>query len=134
MPQNPFNKGDGISFSIAAASIVAKTHRDALMEEMDTRFPGYGLAKHKGYSTPEHEDAIRRLGPTEIHRTSFTYIKELCGGYSPQFYELKARIEGTGNLVELREVESAVAASRDELGDDEQRKLKLSLARRWKTV
>jgi len=64
-------KGDRRSQSIAAASIVAKVTRDRLMIGYDAEFPGYGFAKHKGYGTAEHLDAIRRLGPCPIHRRSF---------------------------------------------------------------
>ncbi|MBM3289282.1 MAG: ribonuclease HII [Candidatus Hydrogenedentes bacterium] len=64
-------KGDRRSQSIAAASIVAKVTRDRLMLAYDTEFPGYGFAKHKGYGTADHLDAIRRLGPCPIHRRSF---------------------------------------------------------------
>lgn len=64
-------KGDRRSQSIAAASIVAKVTRDRLMVAFDAQFPGYGFAKHKGYGTPDHLDAIRRLGPCAIHRRSF---------------------------------------------------------------
>ena len=81
-PQNSFDKGDGINFSIAAASIVAKVYRDRLMTEMDSVYPGYGFAEHKGYATPVHQAAIRKLGPCAIHRKSFDYIRELCGLYS----------------------------------------------------
>lgn len=63
--------GDGLSFSIAAASIVAKVTRDRIMEEYDRRFPGYGFGRHKGYATREHAEAIARLGVCEIHRRSF---------------------------------------------------------------
>ena len=82
VPQNCFNKGDGLDFSIAAASIVAKVHRDRLMDELAREHPEYGFERHKGYCTPEHQDAIRRLGPCAIHRTSFTFIRELRGEYS----------------------------------------------------
>lgn len=64
-------KGDRRSQSIAAASIVAKVTRDRLMIAFDPEYPGYGFAKHKGYGTAEHLDAIRRLGPCPIHRRSF---------------------------------------------------------------
>ena len=63
--------GDAKCFSIAAASIVAKVVRDRLMVDFDMRFPEYGFARHKGYATPEHLDAIRKHGPCEIHRRSF---------------------------------------------------------------
>lgn len=67
-------KGDSRSASIAAASIVAKVHRDALMVELDTAFPGYGFSRHKGYGTREHLDALRRLGPCPAHRRSFAPV------------------------------------------------------------
>jgi ribonuclease HII len=92
VPQNCFNKGDGINFSIAAASIVAKTHRDRLMDELACEYPEYGFERHKGYSTPEHQEAIRRHGPCAIHRKSFTFIRELCGEYSARFNDLKQRL------------------------------------------
>ena len=69
-------KGDAKSASIAAASILAKTYRDALMVEMDALYPGYGFAKNKGYGTAEHLDALRRLGPTPIHRRSFAPVSQ----------------------------------------------------------
>ena len=64
--------GDGKYTSIAAASVLAKTHRDALMLRLATKYPGYALEVHKGYPTPEHKEAIRRLGLTPIHRKTFT--------------------------------------------------------------
>jgi ribonuclease HII len=64
--------GDARCYSIAAASIVAKVRRDAIMREMDLRFPGYGFARHKGYPTGSHRTAIGRLGLSPIHRRSFT--------------------------------------------------------------
>lgn len=69
-------KGDAKSLCIAAASIVAKVTRDRLMVEADARYPGYGLAKHKGYPTRAHVEAIERLGPTPIHRWSFAPVKK----------------------------------------------------------
>ena len=64
-------KGDATCASIAAASIVAKVERDALMERLDERYPGYGFASNKGYASEEHADAIRRLGLSPVHRASF---------------------------------------------------------------
>jgi ribonuclease HII len=74
LPQEPIIGGDGRCHAIAAASILAKTVRDALMVEYETAYPGYGFAEHKGYGTEIHRDAIRRLGPCPIHRRSFTLI------------------------------------------------------------
>jgi len=69
--QRPIVKGDALSVSIAAASILAKVTRDALMIELDGRHPGYGLARNMGYACQHHRDALRRMGPTPIHRRSF---------------------------------------------------------------
>ena len=71
IPQVPIIKGDAKSVSIAAASIIAKVTRDRLMLQYDEILPGYGFAKHKGYRSSEHIEAIRRLGPTPIHRQTF---------------------------------------------------------------
>jgi ribonuclease HII len=70
-PQQAVIHGDGISFSIAAASVIAKVHRDTLLMELDSVYPGYGLAQHKGYPCPEHLAALERLGPTPLHRKSY---------------------------------------------------------------
>jgi ribonuclease HII len=77
-PQTPIIEGDAKDGSIAAASIVAKVHRDARMRELDARHPGYGFAQHKGYSTREHFDALARLGPCPEHRRSFAPVSQLA--------------------------------------------------------
>lgn len=69
--QVPIIKGDAKSISIAAASIVAKVTRDHMMEDYDSIYPGYGFAQHSGYGTKKHTDAIRKLGPCDIHRRTF---------------------------------------------------------------
>jgi ribonuclease HII len=133
-PQNCFNKGDGIDFSIAAASIVAKIHRDALMDELAREHPEYGFERHKGYCTPEHQDAIRRLGPCAIHRRSFTFIRELRGEYSALFYDLKQRLDAAAAAAELQALDDELGSCRDALAEHEQRKLRLTLSRRWKAL
>ncbi|HUL82302.1 MAG TPA: ribonuclease HII [Gammaproteobacteria bacterium] len=133
-PQNCFNKGDGIDFSIAAASIIAKTHRDRLMDELARDFPLYGFERHKGYSTPEHQAAIRAHGPCAIHRKSFTFIRELCGEYSALFYDLKQRLDAAAARAELDAFDAELAACAAALAEHEQRKLKLVLSRRWKAL
>ena len=70
-------KGDSLSSSIAAASILAKVARDRLMTEMDTLYPGYGFAGHKGYHAASHVEALQRLGPSPIHRHSWAPIRAL---------------------------------------------------------
>jgi ribonuclease HII len=74
LPQNAIIHGDALSASIAAASILAKVERDRMMCEWDVVFPQYGLASHKGYSTPKHLAALRELGPTPLHRQSFAPV------------------------------------------------------------
>ena len=69
-------KGDARSISIAAASVLAKVFRDRLMVELDAAYPGYGLARHKGYCSPEHLAALNRLGPTPLHRKSYAPVAQ----------------------------------------------------------
>jgi ribonuclease HII len=78
VPQTALVHGDARDASIAAASVLAKVHRDALMCRFDARFPGYGFAEHKGYATAEHLLALRRLGPSPVHRRSFTPVAQLA--------------------------------------------------------
>jgi ribonuclease HII len=75
-PQQAVIRGDATSFSIAAASVLAKVHRDRLLVELDREFPGYGLAQHKGYPCPAHKAALERLGPTPLHRKSFQPVAQ----------------------------------------------------------
>jgi len=75
VPFTPLVKGDARSLSIAAASILAKTGRDALLVELDVRYPGYGFADHKGYGTRAHLSALVNLGPCPVHRLSFAPMK-----------------------------------------------------------
>ena len=72
IPHTPIIKGDCRSYSIAAASVLAKVTRDRIMKDLDALYPDYGFAEHKGYSTPQHLAAIARLGPCAIHRRSFS--------------------------------------------------------------
>ncbi len=78
-PQRGIIRGDALSASIAAASIIAKTSRDAHMLEMDRLYEGYGLASHKGYPTPEHCRALKELGALPIHRRSFARVRQALG-------------------------------------------------------
>lgn len=74
-PQKAIVDGDALIPCISAASIVAKVFRDNLMEKLDSRYPGYGLAHHKGYGTKEHLEALARLGPSPMHRLTFKKVK-----------------------------------------------------------
>lgn len=79
LPQTAIVDGDALSLSIACASIIAKVARDRVMETQDGRFPYYGFASNKGYATPTHMRAIHTLGPTVLHRRSFSPVREMVG-------------------------------------------------------
>jgi ribonuclease HII len=84
--QQTIIKGDARSLSIAAASVLAKVYRDRMLIELDEKFPGYGLARHKGYGTAEHLVALRRLGPTPEHRRSFAPVRATLALQSQQLF------------------------------------------------
>jgi ribonuclease HII len=133
-PQSSFDKGDGINFSIASASIVAKVYRDRLMTELDASYPGYGFANHKGYATPEHQNAIRALGPCPIHRKSFDYIRELRGEYCGLYYDLKARGTMIVSREEMANWEARLEACEGQLSEMENKKLQLLRGRVWRRI
>ncbi len=133
LPQQALPKGDARSFSIAAASIVAKTRRDARMQRLDALYPGYGFAQHKGYGTAAHQRALRELGPSPVHRMSFPVLGELCGSCSGAYAELRERILRAETSSELRAVEAALGAE-VRLPQAERRRLRLSLARRERSL
>jgi len=97
-PQRGIIKGDTLSASIAAASIIAKTTRDALMAEFDSVHPGYNFATHKGYPTPEHCRLLKELGAAPIHRRSFARVREVLGldPIQPELFGEKADSAGLG--------------------------------------
>ena len=76
LQQKTIKKGDSLSLSIAAASIIAKVTRDRIMESYENEYPGYGFASHKGYGSVSHLAAIAALGPTPIHRHTFRGVRE----------------------------------------------------------
>jgi ribonuclease HII len=82
IPQRALIRGDALCFSIAAASILAKTTRDNALEAWDVAFPEYGLKSNKGYGTPDHLAAIERLGPTSLHRFSFEPVRNLSRNWT----------------------------------------------------
>ncbi|MBO6797540.1 ribonuclease HII [Maricaulis sp.] len=83
-PASAIVKGDAKVAAIGAASIIAKTVRDDLMVLADARFPGYGLAKHKGYPSPVHREALERLGPCPIHRMSYAPVRKALESRQPR--------------------------------------------------
>ncbi len=76
-PSLAIKKGDQLCLSVSAASVMAKTHRDQLMLELDNQYPEYGFASHKGYGTQKHISALRKYGPTPIHRVTFVWNKDV---------------------------------------------------------
>ena len=89
-PQQAIIQGDGTSFSIAAASILAKVYRDRLLVELDSQFPGYGLASHKGYCSAEHREALARLGPTPLHRKNWSPVAQTMLDFSVELKQGEA--------------------------------------------
>jgi ribonuclease HII len=87
-PQESVIHGDGTSYSIAAASILAKVHRDRMLVELDAVYPGYGLAKHKGYCSREHRAALDRLGPTPLHRKNWSPVMQTMLGFENELAEV----------------------------------------------
>ncbi|RPI29857.1 MAG: ribonuclease HII [Acidobacteria bacterium] len=131
-PQDGIIGGDALCFSIASASIVAKTHRDQLMAALDLDYPQYGFARHKGYSTPEHQRALRRFGPSPVHRRSFLYLQEVCGNCSPLFYSYLAELYRRDSVAELQQLVEQWELTCQEFNEYEQRKFQQRLARRLK--
>jgi ribonuclease HII len=127
-------EGDALSVSVAAASIIAKVTRDRIMCALDETCPGYDFHQHKGYGTPEHRAALKRLGPSCMHRMSFPVMHELQGEYSPLFYLLKAQLDAARSRIALDEVEAQLRAQAAELAEQECKKLRLLMLRRWKFI
>lgn len=102
-PQQAVVQGDGTSLSIAAASVLAKVYRDRLLVELDLQFPGYGLARHKGYCSLEHLEALARLGPTPMHRKSYRPVAQTMFNFSSEA-ELETAMETLA--IDALEIES----------------------------
>lgn len=108
-PQRGIIRGDALSASIAAASVIAKTSRDAHMLEMDALYSGYGLASHKGYPTPEHCRALKELGALPIHRRSFARVREALGldPIQTELFELQVEVQVDMDPLALSATQSA---------------------------
>jgi len=100
LPQKPLIGGDGLCFSIAAASILAKTARDQALVRWDAVFPQYGFARNKGYGTRDHLDALERLGPTSLHRFSFEPVRNASRDTVWAGYPVPAAISSQRELFE----------------------------------
>lgn len=99
-------QGDSTSLSIAAASVLAKVYRDRLLVELDSQYPGYGLARHKGYCSAEHLEALARLGPTPLHRKSFSPVAQTVLRFDEEV-ALETDVEGLA--IETMEIEGSDA-------------------------
>ncbi len=106
-PQTRLFYGDSLSLSIAAASVVAKVHRDALMRQLHDLHPQYGLASHKGYATPEHRRALREHGPSPLHRHSFAPVRAAAYEQDPNA-ALDAQLESAELLFDDLDLESCL--------------------------
>ena len=124
LPQEAIINGDRLHFSIAAASIIAKTHRDALMKELDRDFPNYGFANHKGYGTQQHQDSIRRFGRCALHRASYQFVQELAGDCSPLFYRLKGQLGRIDRWPDVSRFQQALTRQAVLLRSSEARRLR----------
>ncbi len=123
IPQTRLVHGDCRSYSIAAASIIAKTVRDGMMEELDRRFPGFGFAEHKGYPTNAHRQALARLGPCPEHRRSFPAVAEFAGETSVPYSSLRRAISGVRSEQEFEDLRRLIRRQRSSLESDEYRRL-----------
>jgi len=114
-PQTTVHQGDQRSAPIAAASIVAKVTRDRLMVEMDSVYPGYGFARHKGYGTEDHIAALTRLGPCPIHRMSFHIVEESSTGPSDLYRRLQSALMDAPDVETLELAAKGISMRTDEL-------------------
>lgn len=130
VPQDGHVKGDARSLSIAAASVVAKTHRDAHMAELDRLHPGYGFAKHQGYGTRVHLEALGRLGPCPEHRRSWQAVAEYGGDWSEAYYRLRDALAAIEDPASLELWRRQVGPSTSSLEPEELRRLEQLAARR----
>jgi|GEM_PF-107814 len=117
-PQQAAIKGDGTSFSIAAASVLAKVYRDRQMIELDKVYPGYGIARHKGYGSAEHLAALARLGPTPLHRQSFNGVGQSLLPFSVAVSPASQMDDDIASEVAEAEAEAAAEFSSEAVGSE----------------
>ena len=122
--------GDACEASIAAASIVAKVTRDALMVSLDEVYPAYGFAGHKGYPTARHREALERWGPSPVHRMSYPAVQALVGNFSPRFESLMTAAEAVKTSDDLQRWRGEVSAPRKVLSEPELKRLRSFMTRK----
>jgi ribonuclease HII len=133
IPQQPIVGGDRLSYSVAAASIVAKVHRDALMVRYDPHYPQYGFASHKGYGTADHVRAIRAFGPSPIHRLSYGVISRLAPGrYGPRYFRVRAELAHALDRRALAEWRERTREARRRLNPFERARVRDTAVDQWR--
>lgn len=115
--QEPLVGGDGASISIAAASVIAKVTRDRVMIEMGEKYPGYGFERNKGYGAPEHLQGLRELGPTPIHRQTFSIVRQAI--YSKKYHTYAELLASAQELAALKEVGIVIGKDNSDLKMEE---------------
>lgn len=123
-PETRIVGGDASELCIAAASILAKVHRDHLMEGLDALHPGYGFAAHKGYGTPAHLTALRALGPCAVHRRSFAPVQEALGTWSRAYLALVDALQRVRTRGALNDWRRTLRSATAELTAMERRRLR----------
>jgi ribonuclease HII len=123
-PQTAIPRGDELSAPIAAASIIAKVTRDREMVELDAEYPGYGFARHKGYTTDDHLAALTRLGPCPIHRLSFGIVREASGGFSPAYIRFRKLLTAAVDAAELEAIGEGIRKVAEDLSEYELSRLR----------
>jgi ribonuclease HII len=132
--QTSLVKGDQLSISIAAASIIAKTRRDRIMAELDQQYPGYGFRVHMGYPTSQHREALRRLGPCPAHRHSFPSVREFSESPTDAYRSLLGQLNSVQEPGQIEMVRSNLRDCRGTLSPAEYRRLSALLRRLRKEV
>lgn len=132
--QRALIRGDAKSQSIAAASIIAKVHRDRIMGDYDSLYPQYGFQRHKGYPTREHQRALAEHGPCPIHRRSFSSVREFAGRGSSNYYRLKLALGEVTDLPEWKIIKEDLSGILPHVSSYESKKLKLLLRRAYERL
>ena len=129
IPQTRIVGGDACELCIAAASVLAKVHRDQLMDGYEIQFPGYGFAQHKGYPTPAHKSALAELGATPLHRMSFPAVQEICGTFGALYMELLRALDAVIDSETLEAWRRRVRREGKGLSDSEKYRLRTMASR-----
>lgn len=116
-PQVAIVEGDARSISIAAASVIAKVTRDRMMTEYAKEYPGYGFERNKGYSAPEHLEGLRKLGPSPIHRKTFSLVRQST--YSAVYQQLAQEIFTADSVGRLQDIGMIISQKKESLPDHE---------------